>query len=50
MFPKCQYSNLEMEAECLMKNLSLEFKYLQNKKWYKQSVKGTRIKKNYRTY
>ena len=28
----------------------LEFKYLQNKKWQKQAVKSTRIKKSYRTY
>ena len=28
----------------------LEFKYLQNKKWYKQAVKSARIKKSYRTY
>ena len=33
------------------KNLAiLEFKYLQNKKWYKQAVKSARIKKSYRTY
>ena len=25
----------------------LEFKYLQNKKWYKQAVKSARIKKSY---
>ena len=28
----------------------LEFKYLQNKKWYKYAVKTARIKKRYRTY
>ena len=28
----------------------LEFKYLQNKKWYKQAVKSARIKRSYRTY
>ena len=28
----------------------LEFKYLQNKKWYKQAVKSTRTRKSYRTY
>ena len=28
----------------------LEFKYLQNKKWLEQAVKGARIKKSYRTY
>ena len=28
----------------------LEFKYLQNKKWQKQTVKSARIKKSYRTY
>ena len=28
----------------------LEFKYFQNKKWQKQAVKSTRIKKSYRTY
>ena len=28
----------------------LEFKYLQNKKWWKQAVKSARINKNYRTY
>ena len=27
-----------------------EFKYLQNKKWYKQAVKSTRTTKSYRTY
>ena len=28
----------------------LIFKYIQNKKWWKQAVKSTRIKKNYRAY
>ena len=28
----------------------LEFKYLQNKKCWKQAVKSARIKKSYRTY
>ena len=28
----------------------LEFNYLQNKKWQKQAVKSTRIRKSYRTY
>ena len=28
----------------------LKFKYLQNKKWLKQAVKSTRIKRNHRTY
>ena len=28
----------------------LEFKYLQNKKWKKQAVTSTRIRKSYRTY
>ena len=28
----------------------LEFKYLRSKEWQKQAVKGTRIKKSYRTY
>ena len=33
------------------KNLiRLEFKYIQNKKCYKQTVKNTKIKKSYRTY
>ena len=27
----------------------LEFKYLQNKKWWKQAVKSARIKKSYST-
>ena len=41
------HSDLEMEAESLTKKLViLEFKYLQNKKWYKQPVKSTRIRKN----
>ena len=30
--------------------VTLEFKYLQNKKWSKQAVKSTGIKKSYRTY
>ena len=30
------------------KPVVLEFKYLQNKKWLKQAVKITRIKKSYR--
>ena len=34
-----------------VKNLViLEFKYLQNKKWWKQAIKSARIKKSYRTY
>ena len=45
------HSNLEMEAECLTKKLvTLEFKNLQNKKWKKQAVKNTTIRKSYRTY
>ena len=28
----------------------LEFKYLQNKKWYKKAAKSARIKKSHRTY
>ena len=28
----------------------LEFKYLQNKRWYKRAVKITRARKRYRTY
>ena len=32
------------------KCVKLEFKYLQNKKWQKQAVRSTRIKKSYRTY
>ena len=32
------------------KPVILEFKYLQNKKWQKQAVKSTKIKKNYGTY
>ena len=40
-----------MEAEISDENLVvLEFKYLQNKKWWKQAVKSARIKKSYRTY
>ena len=45
------HSNLEMEAECLTKKLvTLEFKNLQNKKWKKQAVKNTAMRKSYRTY
>ena len=40
------HSNLEMEAECLTKNLS----YLNLNISKKQAVKSTRIKKSYRTY
>ena len=32
------------------KRTILEFKDLQNKKWYKQAVKSTRTRKSYRTY
>ena len=40
-----------MEAEISDENLVvLEFKYLQNKKWWKQAVKSARIKKSYGTY
>ena len=43
-----------MEAEISDENLVvLEFKYLQNKKWWKQAVKSARIYKEeelYRTY
>ena len=42
---------LEMEAEFLTKNLSyLNLNISRTKKWYKQDVKSTRIKKSYRTY
>ena len=40
------HSNLEMEAECLTKNLS----YLNLNISKKQALKGTRIKKSYTTY
>ena len=36
------------EGECLTKTChSIEFKYLQNKKWQKQAVKSARVKKSH---
>ena len=32
------------------KLVTFEFKYLENKKWYKEAVKSTRTRKSYRTY
>ena len=48
-----QFKSFEFENGSRMsdkKLVKLEVKYLQNKKWYKQAVKSTRIRKSYTTY
>ena len=47
------FKSFEFGNGCRMSDenlVILEFNYLQNKKWYKQAVKNTRIKNSYRTY
>ena len=52
--PRAQlFKSFEFENGSRMsdkKLVKLEVKYLQNKKWYKQAVKSTRIRKSYTTY
>ena len=47
------FKSFEFENESRISDedlVILEFKYLQNKKWYKQALKSARINKSYWTY
>ena len=47
LFKSFEFGNGSMSDEKLV---ILEFKCLQNKKWLKEALKSTRIRKSYRTY